>query len=569
MRTPEEDVLRLPLSINRRRLMVTGSAVVAAGLAARQGVLAQDATPDDAAVGDEGGAEATPAESSLPAVPPEFDEPTNWPVEGLDLSMTRNVQSSGISSNTVGELGLAWSFPISINAAFGSLTANPVVAGDLVFLQDAAANVYALNKETGEQVWFNEYNDVVPSGGPNGAAAAYGNLYYTVGGLADVLAVDAATGKELWRTNIQGPLDEGITIAPLVFDNTVYVSTIPGSSEGFYMGGQRGLIHALDATTGDVIWYFDTTTNNLWGNARVNSGGGLWHPPSVDAEGNIYVGIANASPYPGTNEFPGASSRPGDNDYANALMRINPETANYDWYINVKPHDLWDHDNQLSPILATVAVDGTDVPMVFSSGKHGWIIAANQETGEELWRTAVGDHNENEFLQELGADEEITLLPGFIGGVETPMAYGNGVIYAPVLNVPFTTTGVEGTGDIFGGVGELVAVDAASGEILWSVDIPTMVLGGVTLVNDLLFTGGLDGVVRAYSTTDGSLVFTYQATAGINTSFAVSGDYIFVPAGGPLSASVDTIEPETQVQHFFALKLGGEPQATPGATPAS
>ena len=160
------------------------------------------------------------------------------------------------------------------------------------------------------------------------------------------------------------------------------------------------------------------------------------------------------------------------------------------------------------------------------------------------------------------------MLPGFIGGVEKPMAYGNGVIYAPVLNVPFTTTGVEGTGDIFGGVGELVAVDAASGEILWSVDIPTMVLGGVTLVNDLLFTGGLDGVVRAYSTTDGSLVYTYQATAGINTSFAVSGDYLFVPAGGPLSPSADTIEPETQGQHFFALKLGGEPQATPGATPA-
>src|SRR5690349_2346678 len=115
MRTPEEEARQRAFSINRRHLMATGGAVMSAGLAARQGVLAQDATPDDA-VGDEGGAEATPAADTLPAAPPEFADPLNWPVEGLDLSMTRNVQESGITAETVGDLGLAWSFPVTISA---------------------------------------------------------------------------------------------------------------------------------------------------------------------------------------------------------------------------------------------------------------------------------------------------------------------------------------------------------------------------------------------------------------------------------------------------------------------
>jgi outer membrane protein assembly factor BamB len=561
-------------ALTRRRLLASGAAVAAlGGLSALIPALAQDATPETEDTGlDVGTPQATP-EATLPAIPPELtDTDTNWAIEGGNLSATREAVGTTISSETVAQLGLAWSVPVAVSASFGSLTANPIVAGNIVYLQDAVSNVYAFNKETGDEVWTNEYNDDVPSGGPNGIAVGYGMAVFPLGGSGDVVAVQADTGEEVWRTNVLGPLGEGITMAPLIYDGVIYISTVPGSAEEFYRGGMRGVIYALDARDGTVIWYFDTTTENLWGNGRVNSGGGLWHPPSVDDEGNLYVGIANASPYPGTEEFPGATSRPGDNDYANALMRINPATAGYDWYINVKPHDLWDHDNQNTPILATVTVNGSERQLAFSSGKHGFVVAADQDSGQELWRTPVGQHNENEFLQELGADEEIELLPGFIGGVETPPAYANGVIYAPVLNVPFTTTGVEGTGDIFGGTGELVALDAATGEQLWSVEIPTMVLGGVTIANDVAFTGGLDGLIRGFRVDDGTQVFSYQTAAGINTSFAISGDFLYVPAGGPLSPSADTADPAPEMRtEFIALKLGGEVQATPAAdaTPAA
>ncbi|MGB3328474.1 MAG: PQQ-binding-like beta-propeller repeat protein [Thermomicrobiales bacterium] len=547
--------------INRRTLGVA-SITAAAGLAIATSARAQNAaTPE---------ANATPA-PALPAVPPELsDAPTNWAIESGDLRATRNAQGSKISTETIGTLGLAWSAPIAVSAPFGALTSNPIVAGDIVYVQDAKSNVHAFNKTTGEKVWSNNYDNDVPSGGPNGIAVGYGMAIFSLGGTGDVIAVDAATGKEIWRHNIRGFLGEGITMAPAIYDGTVYISTIPGDPQEFYQGGMRGFIFALDATDGHVIWYFDTTTDNLWGNGRVNSGGGLWHPPSFDENGNLYVGIGNASPYPGTKEFPGASSRPGDNDYANALMRLNPTIANYDWYINVKPHDLFDHDNQLTPILATVEIGGVPTPMVFSSGKHGWIVAANSETGEEIWRIPVGEHNENEFLPELGADTEITLLPGFIGGTETPMAFANGVIFAPVLNVPYKTTGVSGTGDIFGGVGELTAVEAATGKILWTTPIPTMVLGGATIANDVVFTGGLDGLIRGFKVDDGSEVFRFQTTAGINTSFAISGDYLYVPAGGPLSPNADTASPAPELATaLFALKLGGEVQSMPIGTPAA
>lgn len=564
---------RLAVPLTRRRFVVGGT-TAAVGLVRRFPAAAQgQATPPPATpAGEEpevapGTPVATP-EAAAPAVPPEFETETNWPVEGGDLSATRAARGSGISSDTIDQLGLAWTPPVTGVAAFGALVANPIVAGDAVYIQDGMSNVYAANKESGEQLWFNQYNDEVPTGGPNGLAVGYGMVVIPLGS-GVVIAVQADTGEEVWRTDISGPLREGITSAPLIYDSTVFISTVPGNLEAFYQPGQRGVVHALDIRDGTVVWYFDTTTDNLWGNSRVNSGGGLWHPPSVDADGNLYIGVGNAAPFPGTEEFPGGSSYPGDNDYADSLVRLNSATGNPDWYINVTGHNFLDHDNQLTPILATVSMDGMDRQVVFGTGKHGYVVAADQETGEELWRTPVGQHNENEFIQELGPDETVEVLPGMFGGMLTPGAFADGMILAPTMNLPFMVSGVKGTtssGDFIGPPDELVAVDAATGEIAWSVDIPTMLVGGATVANDVVFTGGLDGVVRGYNTADGSQVFSYQAPAGINASFAVSGGYLFVPAGATLIPSDDTVSPPPEPKaELIALNIGGEVQATPSA----
>ncbi|HWV35932.1 MAG TPA: PQQ-binding-like beta-propeller repeat protein [Thermomicrobiales bacterium] len=578
--------------VNRRTLLGT-SAGIGAGLAigafVGRGAIAQEATPTDKnatpepqseSASESKGAEFPTATPLGDPIPPEFTAAeTNWPAENYDLKSTRHVQGSSISSQNIDQLGQAWTLPVTVSAPYGALVSNPVIAGDTLFIQDAQSNVYAVNKETGEKVWTNTYDTAVPSGGPNGIGLGYGNAYFTLGGPAIVVAVKQDTGEELWRTPIQGLRHEGITMAPLVYDSTVYVSTIPGTPEAFYNGGQRGVIVALDASTGKVLWYFDTTTENLWGNARINSGGGLWHVPSVDDDGQLYVGTGNAAPYPGVEGFPAASSRPGDNDYTNSIIKINPDTAGIDWFVNVKPHDLFDLDNQLSPILTNISMNGVDTKVVFTSGKHGLVVAFNADTGSELWRTPVGKH-QNDDLQELPEDgSTVEVFPGTLGGVETSIAYADGTVFAPVYNMAsvYSGTKLDPTSiDITKATGQLVALDATTGEILWDVAQPTGTLAAATVVNDLVLTGGLDGVVRAYKVDDGTQVWTYQATAGLNAPFAISGDYLYIPAGGPLIASSDTSDPApTPASQLIALKIGGEQSATPGAssspaaTPAS
>src|SRR5690606_21459529 len=202
--------------------------------------------------------------------------------------------------------------------------------------------------------------------------------------------------------------------------------------------------------------------------------------------------------------------------------------------------------------------------VAIQSGKHGVVVSLDRETGEELWRTEVGQH-ENANVTEIPEGEWMTVLPGTLGGVETPMAVADGKIFAPVFNMASVYSGSEmdsSSFDISKATGQLVALDLVTGEILWDVEEPTGSLAGATVVNDVVFTGGLDGVVRAYSVEDGSLLWTYQATAGLNAPFTVSGDYLVIPAAGPWIESDDSWSslPDGGGAHIITLKLGGEPQ---------
>ena len=551
--------------LSRRELI--GIATAASAAAAGAGIFLANG-PSQASAQDAQGGSATPVPLGG-TIPDEFNVDTDWPAENLNLAATRDVKSTKISASTVNQLGTAWTYPVKAAAAFGALTANPSIAGDVIYVQDAAANVYALNKETGEKVWVKEYNDTVPSGGPNGAAAAYGKVFTTVGGVGDVVALDPKTGDEIWKTNIKGRRNEGITTFPLVYNNMVIVSTIPGSSTGFYEAGQRGVVYALDAASGTVLWYFDTTTDNLWGNPTVNSGGGFWHVPSVDEDGQIYVPVANPAPYPGTKEFPWGTSRPGDNLYTDSIIKMNPETAIIDWYYQVRPHDLFDLDNQLTPVL--FEIDGRKA--VATSGKHGVVYVLDRSTGDVIWKTPVGDHKNDDISSDQG-DKSIVIEPGTLGGVETSMAYSEsaGLLICPVYNLPTTYIGSgidpKAGFDFSTATGVLVALNVKDGSVAWQTKLASGPLAGATITNDIVFTAGLDGVILGFKVSDGSKVFSYQAPAGVNAQAAVSGDYIYFPAGGPLIPTSESVNPPAKASFaIVALKLGGEVQA--GASPVA
>jgi glucose dehydrogenase len=517
-----------------RRMVIIVTLVCALALAAHL------APPDDGFAQDLNPGPATP-NALGPAAPPELTQfAADWPAPMGNLAGSRAAANAAITAANVAQLEVAWRFPIAAVTAYGGMSATPLIVGNTVYVQDMASNVFALARNDGTVRWERRYETT--SIGPNGLAIGYGLVYGTIGDTAEVFALTADTGAEVWRIRLSNHGGEGVDIAPTVYDNTVYVSTVPGNSTSFYGGGRKGILYALDAQTGSVLWQFDTTADNLWGNPRVNNGGGLWYPLSVDEAGNLYFGTGNPGPVPGVVAFgtpyPNGSSRPGPNDYTNSLVSLDSKTGAIRWYHNAKPHDLFDLDFQLTPILTTLPMNGTPTKVAIGGGKTGTVIAFNADNGEVLWETKVGKH-QNDELQTIPPGQTVEVLPGPLGGVETPMAYADGIVFVPVVNLPlgYKDTEIDFANlDITQGTGELVALNAADGSIKWQVDLPAMNVGAATVANDVVFTATLDGVFRAYAAETGEPVWTYQAGAGINAPPAVAGDLVVVAAAGPLIA---------------------------------
>jgi outer membrane protein assembly factor BamB/plastocyanin len=561
--------------VDRRSLVKAGAILGAAGMVAvGKPVFAQDATPaaeDDVLPG--GGqisidASTNTSDPSLPAVPPEIEEFANdWPMWQADFAATRNAVGSTIDSSNVAELGVAWEFKLGASSPFGAMTSNPVVQGDRIYLIDNTGTMQALNRETGEVIWKVENN--VSTLGPNGVAVGYGILIGVLGDTAEVVALNAEDGSEIWRFALSNHNAIGITIAPVIYDGYVIVSTEPGgNTKGTYRGGANGVVYCMDVKTGATLWTWDTVDDDLWGNFRVNSGGGLWYPPSIDLDtGIMFAGVGNAAPFPGTPEFPQGSSRPGPNNYANCLVAIDPKVGKVLWYINVKPFDLYDHDNQQTPVLGTVQMGDSEAKLAFSSGKHGYVVAAHQGSGHEVWRRAVGKH-QNDALIEL-PDEPIEVYPGIQGGVGSPMAFADGVLYVAALNWPNEVTNSTLSADfskLAEATADLIAIDGATGEYLWQTEIPSGINGpGPTIANDVVFVGSLDGIVRAFNTADGSEVWRSQTSAGLNAPFAIAGDTLLVPAGSFIAASPDSPDPLPAVHTaLIAYQLGATGEVTLG-----
>jgi outer membrane protein assembly factor BamB len=444
-----------------------------------------------------------------------------WPTAGRDLDNSRAVVDSRLTTTTVGSLTELWRAPL---AGTGPLSTAPLVVDGTVFLQGASGQVVALDLESGEVVWAAE-----PTGfniGPYGVAVD-GERVYGLDGAQGVMALDRATGERRWATDITPTPTVGIDIQPIVVDGLVLASSVPVSAGGIYAPGDRGVIHALDAETGAVRWTFDTVEGDLWGHPEVNSGGGAWYPPAVDRErGLVYVGVANPAPFPGTAEWPNGSSRPGPNLYTNSLVALDLRTGELRWYHQVTPHDLFDRD-QVHALIAEV--DGRDV--VVSAGKSGVVVGLDPDDGEVLWEQTVGDHL-NDDLEVLEGPTEVA--PGTYGGILTPPSTAEGVVYVAVLNAPATLSPDETAyfGATLGQVdGEVVAIDAADGHVLWSTPVGGDPLGGTAVVGDLVVTTLLDGTLVALARDGGEVVTTIDLGGGTNGWLAALDDRLVMPVG--------------------------------------
>ncbi len=354
-------------------------------------------------------------------------------------------------------------------------------------------------------------------------------------------ALNATNGEELWATklvlkvNETGTLiGEGIDIQPSVYGGQVLTSTVPGTGDVFYQPGGISVIYALDQETGEVAWSFSTVDSpDLWGNPDVNSGGGAWYSPAVDTERNVtYWGIGNPAPWPGTEEWPNGTSRPAPNLYTNNIVALETGNGSLEWYTQAVPHDLFDYDLQIPPILATANVNGEAQDIVIGAGKMGRVYAFNRDSRALLWVAVIGEH-QNDQLAGIPPNETVTVSPGYFGGVETPMAYADGIVYVPSLDlsVNYTSTRIAGQEPLNASVGRLTAIEADTGKMLWGKEFDSPNFGGATIVNDLVFTATNDGVIYAFDRMNGEEVWNWTAPAGINAWPAVVNDTIVWPAG--------------------------------------
>jgi alcohol dehydrogenase (cytochrome c) len=444
----------------------------------------------------------------------------DWPLPNGDLAGTRATAGSRIDAGNAADLRVRWRFAFTAKPDFsGVFASTPIADGDTVYVQDLRSNVFALERSTGTQRWVRRYD--AQNDGPNGLAVDDERVYGATD--SDAFGLDAATGRELWRRHLTGPAEQFVDVAPVAWQGSVFLSTV-----GFPPFG-RGAIYALDGATGAVRWKF-VTIKEPWRYPLEAGGGGLWFPVSVDSDGRLYGGNSNPGPWGGTPKRPNGGAFPGPALYTDSLLVLDARTGRLLWHDQVTPHDIRDYDFQATPILATL--DGDE--LVFGAGKAGRVIAWDRETRRRRWSAVVGLHR-----NDLGPlpRRRVTVCPGLLGGVETPMAYADRRLFVPVVDLCGWGSAVARqeltTVDPAKGRGRLVALDAATGRTLWDRRLPSPNFGCATVSNDVVFTSTYDGTMYAFAAADGTILWRGRLRAGVNSCPAIAGDLLLAGAGIP------------------------------------
>ena len=488
-----------------------------------------------------------------------------------NYEQTRYYPNKQINTQNVKNLVPAWIFQTEV---VDSLETTPIVVNGVMYVTTSYNHVYALDAETGAQIWHYKQKlgpiTVYCCGPNNRGVAVTGDKVFMATLDAKMVALDAKTGRLIWETELADPeLGYSETMSPTVVGNKVLI----GTNGGEY--GIRGFLKALDTETGEELWTFHTIPENsagVWathdatgrdmlrdieaekaayakmGDPYETLGGGVWQNPAVDEDtGRIYFVVGNPSP-----DLDG-SLRPGDNLYTDSLVSVDLETGEYICHFQYVAHDVWDLDAVSPPVITDVQnAAGDTVKGILHGGKTGHIYVHDANDCSMIRHSEAMVPQENMWV--LPTKEGARMLPGANGGVEwSPLAVSPdlGLTYAINLHQPMTYH-VESTpypeGKLWlGGAfkvipdeeqwGNVSAVDYNTGKLRWKVKTEQPMIGGIlATAGGLVFTGEGNGMFKGYDAETGAVLWKFQAGAGVNAppaSYTVDGDqYIVVAAGG-------------------------------------
>lgn len=490
-----------------------------------------------------------------------------WPMPGADFSNSRYSELAQITHENAKNLRASWTFSTGVLRGHEG---QPLVVDNTMYLVTPYPNVaYAidLRAEGYPLKWkFRPENaqtaigiaccDVVN----RGAAYDKGRIFYN---LLDghTVAIDAATGRQLWRTRM-GDLTRGetITMAPIVVKGKVIV----GSSGGEM--GVRGWIAAIDAESGKQAWraynvgpdrdimigarfkpfYAHDRGVNLgvstWpGEAWKIGGGVVWGWVSYDPALNlIYYGTSNPGPW-------NVSKRPGDNKWTAAILARDADTGDLVWAFQVTPHDMWDYDAVNENILVDLPMNGVTRKALVHFDRNGYAYTLDRTTGEVLlakpyvpmnWSTGVdlttGRPTVNPEKRTNAAEKVTNICPSLEGGKnQQPAAFSprTGLFYVPTNNLcmdwelrevsyiagtPYIGALAPETGGPGGYRGEFIAWDASTGTKKWGVKEPYPVWGGaLATAGGVVFYGTLDGWFKAVDARTGTVLWKFKVGSGV------------------------------------------------------
>jgi PQQ-dependent dehydrogenase (methanol/ethanol family) len=506
---------------------------------------------------------------SLPTgatVEPQPDD-GQWTMAAKDYASTRYSTLTQITAQNVRRLKVAFTFDTGVDKG---QEAAPLVVGDTMYLVTPYPNlVYALDltKPGAPVKWKFAPGPAPASQGVaccdvvnRGAVFWQGKLIFnTLDG--QTIALDAATGKEVWRTHLADiGKGETVTMAPLVVKGKVLV----GDSGGEF--GVRGWIQALDAQTGKTVWkayhtgpdadvligpdfhphYAQDRGQDLgvtsWPPEAWKTGGGsVWGWISYDPELNlIFYGTGNPGPW-------NAEQRPGDNKWTSGIFARDPDTGAAKWFYQISPHDVHDYDAINELLLLTVPINGAPRKVLVRPERNGYVYVLDRATGEVLSADTFAYVNSSHGvdlktgLLKVAADKVPQtgkvirdICPTASGAKDwNPSAFSprTGLIYIPhnnlcmdweneqvsyIAGTPYVGAEVRMKAGPGGHRGAFTAWDPVRRTAAWRIeeDLPVW-SGALATAGDVVFYGTMDGWFKALDARTGQELWKFKAASGI------------------------------------------------------
>jgi len=491
----------------------------------------------------------------------------DWPVVGKDYQNRRFSELEQIATGNVSRLKVAWTFSTGIPKGHEGA---PLIVGDTMYLVTPFPNrayAFDLRNPGGPPKWIYEPQ---PSAAAQGVACCdvvnrgpafwQGKLFFNL--LDDqTVAVDAATGKEAWRTRL-GDINHGesMTMAPLVVKGKVLV----GNSGGEF--GVRGWLAALDAGTGKLLWraystgpdgdcligpdfhpfYAQDRGKDLglhtWPPDHWRQGGGtVWgfvsYDPALDL---IYYGTANPGVW-------NPDMRPGDNKWSAGIFARRPVDGHAVWFYQWSPHDLYDHDGVNEDVLVDLPLGGRTRAVLGHADRNGYFYLLDRATGQVLSATPFATVNSSHGVdlqtgRLLPAEDKKPrqgrvvrdVCPAAPGAKDwQPMAFSpqTGWFYIPhnnlcediettdasyIAGTPYVGANVRYHAGPGGNRGSFTAWDPVAGKAVWrlSESFPAW-SGALATAGGLVFYGDMEGWFKAVDARTGVLLWKFQTGSGV------------------------------------------------------